>query len=48
VQRANYIEKTGKGITRITNAIKSADLPEPEFDIEDYFMVTLLRYSYIE
>lgn len=48
LQRANYIEKMGTGITRITNAMKSAGLPEPKFDIEDFFMVTLLRYSYIE
>ncbi len=48
LQRANYIEKMGTGIARITNAMKSAGLPEPEFEIEDFFMVTLLRESYIK
>jgi predicted HTH transcriptional regulator len=28
--------------------MKSASLPEPKFEIEEFFMVTLLRYSYIE
>lgn len=47
LQRANYIEKMGTGIARITNAMKNAGLPEPKFDIENFFMVTLLRESYI-
>jgi ATP-dependent DNA helicase RecG len=48
LQRANYIEKMGTGIARITNSMKEAGLPEPEFDIEDFFMVTLLRESFIK
>ncbi len=48
LQRANYIEKMGTGISRITNAMRDADLPLPEFEVEGFFMVTLMRDSYLK
>jgi len=48
LQRANYIEKMGTGISRITNAMQSVGLPLPNFELEGFFMVTLMRDSYIK
>ncbi|NLD50085.1 MAG: winged helix-turn-helix transcriptional regulator, partial [Clostridiaceae bacterium] len=48
LQRANYIEKMGTGISRITNAMRGAELPLPEFEVEGFFMVTLMRDSYLK
>lgn len=48
LQRANYIEKMGTGITRIANAMKNADLPPAMFDTEGFFVVTLFRESNIK
>lgn len=48
LQRANYIEKMGTGISRIINAMRGADLPLPEFEVEGFFMVTLMRDSYLK
>ncbi|NLL68309.1 MAG: winged helix-turn-helix transcriptional regulator [Clostridiaceae bacterium] len=48
LQRANYIEKMGTGISRITNAMQKVGLPLPSFELEGFFMVTLMRDSYIK
>ena len=45
LQRNDYIEKMGTGIQKMRNAMEVADLPEPEFDMDGFFIVTLLRES---
>jgi predicted HTH transcriptional regulator len=38
----------GTGISRITNAMQSVGLPLPNFELEGFFMVTLMRDSYFK
>jgi ATP-dependent DNA helicase RecG len=40
LQRSEFIEKMGTGIQRMMMAMKDAGLPEPEFEVEDYFIVS--------
>jgi len=46
LNRAGYIEKLGTGIQRIVSEMKNVDLPEPEFDFNSFFTITLRRYNY--
>ncbi|MCK5758559.1 MAG: hypothetical protein KAH14_05655, partial [Clostridiales bacterium] len=48
LQRTDYIEKMGTGINRIRETMITASLPEPDFNIDSFFTVTLKRESYIE
>jgi ATP-dependent DNA helicase RecG len=41
--RAKFIEKLGTGINRIKNAMKEAELPEPEFEFSEFFSITFKR-----
>lgn len=36
------------GIQRMRNAMKLAGLPKPEFDMDGFFIVTLMRESFIK
>jgi len=47
LHRSDYIEKMGTGIQRMRNAMKLAGLPKPEFDMDGFFIVTLMRESFI-
>ena len=45
LNRAGYIEKLGTGVPRIRQAMAEAELPEPEFDFNDFFTIILRRYN---
>lgn len=47
LQRSDYIEKMGTGITRMRNAMSIAKLPDPEFEMDGFFIVSLKRESYL-
>jgi ATP-dependent DNA helicase RecG len=42
-ERINMVEKIGSGISRIFDAMKDAELPEPTFITEGFFTVVLKR-----
>lgn len=43
LNRAKYIEKLGTGIQRMRQLMVDAGLPEPEFNFDDFFVITLNR-----
>jgi ATP-dependent DNA helicase RecG len=43
LEKSDYVEKMGTGIQRMKNAMADRNLPEPEFDFEGFFIVTLYR-----
>ena len=43
LHRAGYIEKLGTGIPRIKQIMVEAGLPEPEFEFDKFFVITLKR-----
>ncbi|MDK9712027.1 helix-turn-helix domain-containing protein [Acidaminobacter sp.] len=45
LEKCDYIEKMGTGIQRMRIAMAEKHLPEPEFDFEGFFIVTLYRNS---
>ncbi len=47
LQRSDYIEKMGTGITRMRNTMSIAKLPDPEFEMDGFFIVSLKRESYL-
>jgi ATP-dependent DNA helicase RecG len=47
-QRARFIEKMGTGINRIRQAMHEAALPDPTFEYDGYFVVTLYKKSVME
>ncbi len=47
-QHARFIEKMGTGINRIRQAMHEATLPDPTFEYDGYFVVTLGKKSLIE
>lgn len=42
-ERIDLVEKIGSGINRMREAMKEANLPEPKFNLEGIFTVTLFR-----
>lgn len=45
LNRAGYIEKLGTGVPRIKKCMSDAELPAPEFQFDDFFVITLKRLS---
>jgi ATP-dependent DNA helicase RecG len=43
LHRAGYIEKLGTGVPRIKEGMMDAELPEPKFDFDKFFVITLKR-----
>ena len=43
LHRIRYIEQMGTGINRIKEAVKTAKLSEPQFEMSDFFKVTFKR-----
>jgi ATP-dependent DNA helicase RecG len=43
LSRTEYFEKAGTGITRMRNALKEAELPEPVFEFSSFFTVKFIR-----
>ena len=46
LQRAEFIEKMGSGISRINQSMTEADLPEAVFEFDTSFLVSLYRDSF--
>jgi ATP-dependent DNA helicase RecG len=46
LNRAKYIEKLGTGIQRIRQEMTAAGLPEPDFQFDGFFTITMLRYNF--
>lgn len=42
-ERINMVEQVGSGVGRMKNAMKEANLPEPVFNVEGMFSITLHR-----
>jgi ATP-dependent DNA helicase RecG len=45
LHRAGYIEKLGTGIPRIKQIMIEAGLPEPEFEFDKFFVITLKKMA---
>ena len=43
LHRAGYIEKLGTGVPRIKKGMMEAELPEPKFEFDKFFVITLKR-----
>lgn len=43
LHRAGYIEKLGTGVPRIKEGMMEAELPEPKFEFDTFFVITLKR-----
>jgi len=43
LDKTAYAERMGTGINKMKKAMKKADLPEPEFDTNSHFQITLQR-----
>ncbi|MGL4818822.1 MAG: ATP-binding protein [Bacilli bacterium] len=43
LQRSKYIEKMGTGVVRMRQAMRGAVLPPPLFEMDRFFIVTLMR-----
>lgn len=48
LNRAKYIEKLGTGIQRIRQEMSAARLPEPDFQFDGFFTISLRRYNFKE
>lgn len=43
LHRIDYIEKMGTGILRMKNATAAANVPDPEYNISEFFIITFKR-----
>ena len=48
LNRAKYIEKLGTGIQRIRQEMSAAGLPEPDFQFDGFFTISMRRYNFKE
>ena len=48
LNRAKYIEKLGTGIQRIRQEMGDAGLPEPDFQFDGFFTISMQRYNFKE